>query len=238
MVGLAASIPIIASLLHAIAVGWAPLGDNAIVAVRALDVFSTDPPALGMPAGGASGVLHEQAFHLGPMLFWLNAVPARLPWSSAMPVTVGLANIASVLGVVCIACRRGGRVLMYVTAAAIAVMARSIPAEMLAAVWNPAAALLPFTALVFLCWSVACGDLRLLPLTVVAASFVMQCHLTYVVPTLALLTVAGFGLVLGGTALDHRTTRNWLIGSAILGVVCWARRCCNRRSIVLATSWC
>ena len=138
-----------------------------------------------------------------------------------MPVTVGLANIASVLGVVCIACRRGGRVLMYVTAAAIAVMARSIPAEMLAAVWNPAAALLPFTALVFLCWSVACGDLRLLPLTVVAASFVMQCHLTYVVPTLGLLTVAGFGLVLGGTALDHRTTRNWLIGSAILGVVCW-----------------
>lgn len=222
LVGFVAAIPVMTALIHAISAGWAPLGDDAIVAVRSLDVFSTHPPVLGMPAGGATGVLRQQAFHLGPMLFWLNAIPARLPWPSALPVTEGLVNVASVVGVVALARRRGGLALMYGTAAAIALMARSIPAEMLAAVWNPAAALLPFALLVFLSWSIACGDVRLSPLAVVTASFVMQCHLAYVVPAVGLLAVAAVGVGWDMRGTDGSKARRSLVVSCLVGLVCWS----------------
>ena len=47
-----------------------------------------------MPAGGATGVLDEQAYHLGPLLFWTLALPARYLGPSALAVTVGLLNVA------------------------------------------------------------------------------------------------------------------------------------------------
>ena len=81
--------------------------------------------------------------------------------------------------VVALARRRGGSLLMFATALAVVVMCRSLPTEVLSTPFNPGAALLPFTLLIFLCWSLACGEYRLLPITVVVASFVVQCHLTY-----------------------------------------------------------
>ena len=67
---------------------------------------------------------------------------------------------------------------MFATAAAIGLMCQSLSSESLHDVWNPAAGLFPFLLLCFLCWSLACGEHRLLPLTVLVASFVTQTHLT------------------------------------------------------------
>ena len=61
--------------------------------------------------------------------------------------------------------------------------------------WNPSAGLLPFTLLVFLCWSVACGEHRLLPITALVGSFVIQLQLTYLLPSLGLLLIALAGLI-------------------------------------------
>ena len=222
--GLAAALPVLVAIVHQLWVDWVPLGDDAIIAVRSFEVLSSDPPLVGMPAGGATGVLHEQAYHLGPLLFWLLSVPSRYLHPSLLPVTVGLVNVACVVGIVAIARRRGGRALMFVVAAGLALTLSSIPAIAHAAVWNPAAAFLPFTLLVFVAWSIACGEYRLLPVAVLAASFAAQCHLTYVLPSLTALVV---GLV--GLAVAWRRGRLapgrpgvWVAVAALVAVVCWS----------------
>ena len=68
--------------------------------MRSYDVFTGHPPLVGMPSTGPTGVLAEQAFHLGPLLFWLLALPAHFLGPSSLAVTVGLVNVACVMGTV------------------------------------------------------------------------------------------------------------------------------------------
>ena len=90
----------------------------------------------------------------------------------------------------------GGRPLMLMTAVAIALMCTSLAAETFHDVWNPAASLFPFLLLILLCWSLAGGRHRLLPVTVLVASFVVQAHLAFLAPVLGMLAVGAAGLVL------------------------------------------
>ena len=73
-------------------------------------------------------------------------------------------------------------------------MCGSLVPDTLHSIWNPSAAQLPLLLLMFVAWSVACGDHRLLPLGVLLGSFAVQCHLTYVPPVLAMAAVALVGL--------------------------------------------
>jgi hypothetical protein len=169
-------------------------------------------------------VLQEQAYHLGPLLFWLLALPSRFLHPSLMPVTVGVVNVACVIGIVALARGRGGRALMFVVAAGLALMTASIPAIAHAAVWNPAAALLPFTLLIFAAWSIASGEYRLLPVAVLTASFAAQCHLTYVLPSLTALVVGVAGLAVSwrrGRLAPGRPAV-WVAAAALVAVVCWS----------------
>ena len=75
-------------------------------------------------------------------------------------------------------------------------MCQSLPSEAFHDIWNPAAGLFPFLLLIFLGWSLACGDHRLLPLTALDASYVVQTHLMYAAPTAVLLGVGFGGLAL------------------------------------------
>ena len=61
-------------------------------------------------------------------------------------------------------------------------MLASLPAETYTDIWNSSAPLMPLLLLVFLAWSIACGEYRLLPLAVLVASFTSQSHLTFVAP--------------------------------------------------------
>jgi hypothetical protein len=227
--GLAAAIPVIASTVNAIRVGWVPLADRGIIATRAHDVFTNHAPLVGQYtlAGEVTGrVTHS----LGPMLFWLIAVPSYYGSTVGMTVVMGTVNTLSVLGCVALARRHGGRVLMAMTALAIALMCQSLAAETFHDIWNPSAALLPFTLVIFLCWSLACGAYRLLPLTVVVASFVMQAHLTYVPPTLALLAVGLGGLALSwlvrrrrrASRLSRRRVLAWGLATVLVAGACWS----------------
>jgi hypothetical protein len=201
--GLAAAIPVIAATVKAVRAGWVPVADRGIIATRAHDVFTAHMPLVGQYtlAGEVTGrVTHS----LGPMLFWLLAPTAYHDSDVGMTVTMGALNTLCIVGCVALARRRGGRVLMVMTALAIALMCQSLAAETFHDVWNPSAGLFPFTLLIFLCWSLACGEYRLLPPTVVVASFVVQAHLTYLPPTLGLLAVGAGGLAVGGIARRRR----------------------------------
>jgi len=227
--GLAAAIPVISATVGAIRDGWMPLADRGIIATRAHDVFTSHMPLVGQYtlAGEVTGhVTHS----LGPMLFWLISIPAYYGSTVGMTIVMGTVNTASIMGCVALARRHGGRTLMAMTALAIALMCQSLAAETFHDIWNPSAALLPFTLLIFLSWSLACGSYRLLPLTVVVASFVVQAHLTYVPPTLALLAVGLGGLALGwlghrgrgGPRLSRRRTLAWGLATALVAGACWS----------------
>jgi hypothetical protein len=225
--GLAASIPVIVATVKALRAGWVPLADRGIIATRAHDVFTSHMPLVGQYtlAGEVTGhVTHS----LGPMLFWLLAVPAHYGSATGMTLTMGALNTLSIVGCVALSRRRGGRPLMAMTALAIALMCQSLAAETFHDVWNPSAGLLPFTLLIFLCWSLACGEYRLLPLTVLVASFVVQAHLTYLPPTLGLLVVgvgglaAGWLLRRGEARAGRRRMLAWGLATALVAAACWS----------------
>lgn len=227
--GLAAAAPVIAATARAVQADWVPVADRGIIATRAHDVLTSHMPLVGQYtlAGEVTGhVTHS----LGPMLFWLLALPAYYGSTVGMTLTMGALNTLSILGCVALARRHGGRALMGMTALAIALMCQSLAAETFHDVWNPSAALFPFTLLIFLCWSLACGSYRLLPLTVLVASFVVQAHLTYLPPTLGLLAVGLGGLAVGGVVrrrrgaprAPRRRVLAWTLASLAVGAVCWS----------------
>jgi hypothetical protein len=234
--GVAAAVPVLVSTVHAVRAGWEPAGDDGIILTRAWDVLTAHSPLIGQYS--ESGLVSGQVVHSpGPLLYWLLALPARFGSPASIAVTMGAMNTLAIVGCVALARRRGGLVLMFATAAAIGLMCQSLSSESLHDVWNPAAGLFPFLLLIFLCWSIACGDHRLLPLTVLVASFVTQTHLTYVVPTAGMLAVALGGLVTG--AVRRRRAKSaeepgselqrarapvwrWVVAAVLVAGVCWA----------------
>ncbi len=100
-VGLAAALPILVAAVYAVVDGWTPMGDDAYIATRAFDVFTDRSPLVGQRSSGASGVLDQTAYNLGPLLFWVMAVPARLPDGVFMALLAGAINVASVTGRSC-----------------------------------------------------------------------------------------------------------------------------------------
>jgi hypothetical protein len=215
--GLVAALPVILSTAHSLAVGWTPVGDDAVIAARSYDVFTAHPPLLGQYSA-ASAVLGDASYSLGPMLYWLLAVPARFGGAPAMAITIGFVNAAAAVGAVAIARRRGGQALMIVAAATFAATSGSLVGHTYSSIWNPAAGLLPFTLLIFLTWSIGSGEHRLLPLAALVASFAVQCHLTYLLPALGLLAVAAGGLI----ASRRRPSRRTLVATAGVLLVCWS----------------
>jgi hypothetical protein len=220
---------VIVATVKAVQAGWVPLADRGIIATRAHDVLTGHPPLVGQYtlAGEVTGkVTHS----LGPMLFWLLAPAAHAGSTVGMTITMGTLNTVCIVGCVAIARRRGGRVLMVASALAIALMCQSLAAETFHDVWNPSAGLWPFTLTIFLCWSVACGEYRLLPGTVVVASFTVQTHLAYLPPTLALLAVGLGGLAAGFLArrrrkapgLRRRAKVGWALATLLAAALCWS----------------
>ncbi len=203
--GLAAAIPVINSTIKAAHAGWVPAGDDGIIATRGWDVLTSHTPLVGQYSE-AGLVIRGQVMHSpGPMLYWLIALPARFGSVTSIAVTMGIVNTLAIIGCVALARRRGGLVLMFATAAGIALMCQSLPTEAMHDIWNPAAGLFGFLLLIFLGWSLACGEHRLLPITVFVASFVTQTHLMYAAPTAVLLAVGFGGLLIG--SLRRRRVR-------------------------------
>jgi hypothetical protein len=225
-VGAGASLPVVVATVRALRAQWMPLGDQGIIATRAFDVFTTHAPLLGQYSE-ASTVTGQPTYSPGPLLYWLLALPARLGAPASLTLTIAALNVACIMGAVALARRRGGVVLMVLAAVAIALMCVSLSAESLHGIFNPSAALFPFLLLVFLCWSLACGDVGLLPLTALVASFVVQCHLGYVAPAGGMLVVAIVGLALArrrerAGSLRPRSLRRPLLLALGVAVICWS----------------
>jgi hypothetical protein len=222
MTGAVAALPVLVSVVRALTGDWTLEGDQAIIATRAYDALTRESPLVG-PWSTTSYTLGQDVFSPGPLLYWLLAVPTRVPGVGSYPVVMGAVNVAAILGVVALAHRRGGPALMFAAAAVLALMCSSLSTEVVREVWAPSAPVVLFALLIFLCWSLACGDLALLPLTVLVGSFAMQCHLIYLLPTLVLVGAGVAGLVLSRRQHhDHRSVRRWTIAAVVVGLLAWS----------------
>lgn len=135
-----------------------------------------------------------------------------------MVLTMGAVNTACCFGAVAIARRRGGTSLMIIAASTLVIMSPSLVGRTYSDIWNPSAGLLPFTLLIFLAWTIGCGDVRLLPVAAIVASFSVQCHLTFVPPTAGLMVVAAVALFVGRI----RPSRKTLLMTGIVLLICWS----------------
>ena len=226
--GVLAALPVISSTVKAVRAGWVPAGDDGIIATRGWDVLSSHTPLVGQYSE-AGLVVHGQVMHSpGPMLYWLLALPARYSTVASLAVTMCVINTLAIVACVALARRRGGFVLMFATALGISLMCQSLAGEAMHDIWNPAAALFPFLALIFIGWSLACGEHRLLPAAALVASFVVQTHLMYLAPTLVVLGVGLGGLVLwlglprlAGRRAPGGRVWPWALAAVVVLCACW-----------------
>jgi hypothetical protein len=209
--------------------GWGPSGDPALMALRALDVGTADTPLLGQPS--SSGVYSgaSNVHHLGPLHFYLLAVPVRALGGAAGMLVVSVAITGTCLVTSAWAVfRQLGRTAGVIAALTLATIAFTTGASALVNPVSSSIAGYPLLLSAVLLWCVACGDLRLLPAATAAVSFTAQQHLSVVIAT-GVITAGGLAL-LAATAWSagwHRdpATRRALgraVGAAgVVAAVLW-----------------
>ena len=94
--------------------------------------------------------------------------------------------------------------------------------------WNPYIPVLPLLLVLLLAWSVAVGDLWMIPIAIAVASFAIQSHVGLALESLALLAVAGVGVIVQGVRTPRADRAAWwrrlasVSGvSAVVFVVLW-----------------
>jgi len=224
--GLAAALPLVVLIGSLARAGWAPTGDEAVIAWRSWDVLAGPSPLLGQftQASAASSV---PVFDPGPLLYWVLSVPTHLlPAAGAM---VGsLAWSAGCVVVACVAAGRAGRArAAWGVAAGFLLLEWSLSAVAgEAPAWNPYAGLLPFAALLVLTVVVATGRLGWLPAAVLLASFLAQAHLMYAPAAAGCLVLgAAAGFAARRRSARQTASRSWGLPTVLLTVLvtaaCW-----------------
>ncbi|UIJ33822.1 hypothetical protein [Allobranchiibius sp. GilTou73] len=191
------SVPLVVWAVGWIAQGWLPQGDEAIIALKARDVFSAHPPLLGMRSTSGLSVPGASAHHPGPLEFYLLAIPYLVSgWRSA-GLVVGCLVLA--IGFVTVALWHGwvaGRERGLGVVLASILGAELIIGPSLVLPWNPWPPVLGLLAVMVLAWRLFLGHVRVLPWFTAITSFVVQANLTFVALLLPLLGVlAGVGIV-------------------------------------------
>jgi hypothetical protein len=194
----AAVVPVITAVLRRRGDRWIPIGDNALIELRARDVFSLRHfPFLGTWSS-ASLSAGTDLNHPGPLLFDLLAVPVRVfGGSTGVALGVGLINAAAIVGVALVARRVCGTAGLVVGSLVASLLAYTLGSGMLTDPWNPHVLVLPALLVLVSAWAVAAGDVAMAPVLLAAGSLCLQTHLgyAYLVPALVLVAVAGAGVV-------------------------------------------
>ncbi|WP_157074531.1 hypothetical protein [Janibacter corallicola] len=216
-----------AALGQALAHGWAPHGDDATIALRAADVLDGRFPLTGMRSTAGAGVDPTlSTHHLGPVQFYLLAVPLALAGGSAVGIALGgvlFVAVSSVLTVVW-ARRLGGWPAVLVLSGGLLLTQWAIGPAVMFRPLNPFAPLLPLYLALVLLWALTAGDRRALPALVVALSLLAQANLAFL-PLAAALAVVAVVAVLGPGRLTspraaRRVRRDHRL-ALLLGLLVW-----------------
>jgi hypothetical protein len=192
--------------------GWIPAGDDAQAVARAVDVFSLRPPLVGMVTTTFPNVAH-QPYNLGPLMFWLLAVPVRLNlttgalWGSAILCGAALSVAFES------AFRNRLWVGSVITIAAAVDLAWRAPAVFFDLAWNPYFGIAFLSASVVLAYVVAAGHVGWWPVLAGFGSVAAQSHLAFAAPAIV--------LMVGAPLFARVRVSRWLLWGVIVGIVCW-----------------
>jgi hypothetical protein len=197
--------------------------DAGYFTVRSRDVLTAHHPWLGAWSS-ASLRLGANVRNLGPLQLDLLAPFTKVDPYAGTAVGVGVVASASVVAVWWSA----RRVLGPTGAGAAMLATLALEATVgLQAFIDPRQQfylLMPYWALLWLIWAVACGQGAAIAPLVFTASLIAQTHFTYLLQTL-LLVAAGLVMYLAAVRTrwqEARATRALLIGLGV-GLVCWAQ---------------
>ncbi len=196
--------------------GWRPVRDDSMISIGAYRVFTADPPLVGVWSLASEGMRHA-FFDVGPLLFWVLAVPVRLDggqgalWGATLVCGVALS----------VAAEAAWAVKGWPACVAVALVAADVgwQTQLYSDVlWNPHIGLVCFGAAAVLAWAVASGRFGWWPPAVLFASLAAQCHFLYVIPAIVIAVAAPlFGLALG----FRPPGRRWLVTGLGIGALCW-----------------
>lgn len=176
-----AAIPVLAAFARAVGHGWWPEGDDAMLGLKIADVFSSNPPTMGMrsTAGNADPMLASH--HPGPMALYLLALPAALFGFHPIGLLIGVAamHIALIVGTCVVAERRGGPRLALMSLIAVVAIQWAVGTEALFRPLNPYPASIGVLLLLLLTWSLLVGDTACSWLFVMTASLIAQANLAF-----------------------------------------------------------
>lgn len=225
-----AVMPVLAAIARRTGDRWIPIGDNALIELRARDVFSARHfPLLGTWSS-ASLSAGKDLNHPGPLLFDLLAIPVRVfGGATGVALGVGLINVAAILGTALVARRVRGRAGCLAGAAVAGLLAYTLGSAMLTDPWNPHVLVLPALFMLVCAWAVAAGDIAVLPLLLAAGSLCLQTHLgyAYLVPAIVIAALVGAAIVYRrrwrldpvARRLDRRMigrTASWSLGTVLV----------------------
>lgn len=207
-------------------VHWYPLLDMAWTEMRLRDVWSSNPPLLGL--AGRIGPFGHQGSHPGPLSFYVLWPVYALFGSTAwgMEVASVFVHVAGIAVVLWIAYRRGGLGLVLGMAAVLAVLLRAFGASLLTQAWNPYLPVVWWLVFVLSVWSVLCDDWLFLPVAVFAGSLCAQTEVSY----LGLCVVLGAVAVGAAAVAAFRGRRDpavvrrfvtWLVATVVVAGLVW-----------------
>lgn len=174
-----AVLPVVTSIIRSLRDGWFPIGDNALLYIRAADVFTEHHPLLGSwtSASLAVGVNMNNPGSIYDLL--MSPFARTLSPGPGAAIGVGMLNIGSIIGIAMISRYIGGwRTQRWMLAAA-ACLAWAMGSELVIDIWQAHALLLPF--LFFLVLMVGCtvGRPVCIPWAVFVGSVLIQTHISY-----------------------------------------------------------
>jgi hypothetical protein len=220
--------PIAVAVIRALHDQWFPIGDSALLYLRARDVLTSHHPLLGSWTSASLSV-GENMNNPGAMYDDLIAPTSRLlPFSSAAAIGVGLLNAVVVVGIAGASRAIGGWAMQRWMLLAAAALTWIMGSELLIDIWQAHALLLPFLLYLVLMIGLAMAQARWLPWAAAVASLLVQTHISYVY-VLAVATSAALLIA----ALTHRPVpwRRWrtalrsrtAIVTLVVVALCWAQ---------------
>ncbi len=200
-----------------IARGFLPFWDDALVTIRAHEVFSLHSPGVGpqtTTSTAAGGIL----FDPGPLMFWILAIPVRL--SSVNGALVGSAVAGGIALSVAVEAAWSKR--LWVGCLGVAFAAADtlwlLPTTRLDPLWNAFFPIPFLISSIVLAWIVASGSLWWSPVLVVMGSVAIQTHLINLAPCVLLIVLAP---IVGLLRMNRTPRWWWLLGTAGAVVFCW-----------------
>ena len=172
-------LPVVTAIVRSLRRDWFPIGDNALLHLRAADVFTEHHPLLGSwtSASLSFGVNVNNPGAIYDLLIFPFA--RTLAPGPGAAIGVGLVNIGSIIGIAMVSRHVGGWRMQRWMIAASAALAWAMGSELLIDLWQANALLLPSLFFVVLLVGCTSGRPVCFPWAVFVGSVLIQTHISY-----------------------------------------------------------